>query len=211
MPYREVTMIEIKEILRLWLAGLPKEGISAQLGVDRKTVRRYVGAAQRRGLVAAEGERALTDAFLVDLMLELRPDDPVLHERQDQNAPVAEDLAELLVANLGQRREHHQDEPHRDGDRRRPDAQPIERGGEPGRGEPHPHPERHRGKDPKRQVAVEKGKLAGDAGSLEGRRAHRHHGPPTSAFIRRSVRGSMQYPTRGPSTSPRMRPASCRT
>lgn len=72
MPYREVTMIEIKEILRLWLAGLPKKGISAQLGVDRKTVRRYVGAAQRRGLVAAEGEQALTEAFLVDLMLELR-------------------------------------------------------------------------------------------------------------------------------------------
>ena len=72
MPYREVTMIEIKEVLRLWLAGAAKKRISEQLGIDRKTVRRYIGAAQRRGLVAAEGEQALTDAFVVDLMLELR-------------------------------------------------------------------------------------------------------------------------------------------
>ena len=42
MPYREVTMIEIKEVLRLWLAGVAKKRISEQLGIDRKTVRRYI-------------------------------------------------------------------------------------------------------------------------------------------------------------------------
>jgi hypothetical protein len=26
MPYRKVTMIEVKEILRLWLAEIPKQG-----------------------------------------------------------------------------------------------------------------------------------------------------------------------------------------
>jgi hypothetical protein len=38
MPYREVTMIEVKEILRLWLDEVPKKRISRMLGVDRKTV-----------------------------------------------------------------------------------------------------------------------------------------------------------------------------
>ena len=36
-----------------------------------------------------------------------RPDDPVLHKRKHEHAPVAEDLAQLLVFHLGQRRVHH--------------------------------------------------------------------------------------------------------
>ena len=46
MAYREVGMLEIKEVLRLWLAGAPKKQIARQLGLDPKTVRRYVGAAE---------------------------------------------------------------------------------------------------------------------------------------------------------------------
>jgi hypothetical protein len=38
--FREVTMVEITEVLRLWLAGTPKKRIAAQLGLDPKTVRR---------------------------------------------------------------------------------------------------------------------------------------------------------------------------
>ena len=45
MAYREVTMLEVKEVLRLWLAGVPKKRIAVQLGLNVKTVRRYVGAA----------------------------------------------------------------------------------------------------------------------------------------------------------------------
>ena len=41
MPYGEVTMIEVEEILRLWLAEVPKQRIGRMLGVDRKTVHRY--------------------------------------------------------------------------------------------------------------------------------------------------------------------------
>lgn len=48
--YREVTMNEIKEVLRLWLAGVPKKRIAAQVGLDPKTVRRYVAVAQTSGL-----------------------------------------------------------------------------------------------------------------------------------------------------------------
>ncbi len=44
-----------------------------------------------------------------------RADQPVLHERQTENLPVAEDLAHFLVADFRQRRVHHQDQT--DGDR----------------------------------------------------------------------------------------------
>jgi DNA-binding NarL/FixJ family response regulator len=40
--YREVTMIEVREVLRLRGEGLPKKRIAAQLGLDPKTVRRAV-------------------------------------------------------------------------------------------------------------------------------------------------------------------------
>ena len=47
--YREVTMIEVREVLRLRGAGLPKKRIAAQLGLDPKTVRRYLEAAATAG------------------------------------------------------------------------------------------------------------------------------------------------------------------
>ena len=50
MAYREVTMLEVKEVLRLWLSGVQKKRIAAQLGLNIKTVRRYLHAAQAHGL-----------------------------------------------------------------------------------------------------------------------------------------------------------------
>jgi hypothetical protein len=47
--YREVTMIEVREVLRLRGDGLPKKRI-AQLGLDPKTVRRYLTAAAIAGV-----------------------------------------------------------------------------------------------------------------------------------------------------------------
>jgi DNA-binding CsgD family transcriptional regulator len=38
--YREVTMIEVEEVLRLWRARVPTKRLAAQLGLDPKTVRR---------------------------------------------------------------------------------------------------------------------------------------------------------------------------
>jgi DNA-binding NarL/FixJ family response regulator len=55
MAYREVTMLEVKEVLRLWRDGVPKTRIAAQLRIDRKTVRRYVAAAVARGLAPGSG------------------------------------------------------------------------------------------------------------------------------------------------------------
>ena len=50
MGYREVTMLEIKEVLRLWCGGAAKKRIAAQLGLDIKTVRRYLRAAHACGV-----------------------------------------------------------------------------------------------------------------------------------------------------------------
>ena len=48
--YREVRMVEITEVLRLWRAGVPKKRIAARRGLDPKTVRRYVTVAEGTGL-----------------------------------------------------------------------------------------------------------------------------------------------------------------
>jgi len=64
MVYREVTMLEIKELLRLWLRGVPKKAIARQLGVDVKTVRGYVREAAGHGLSLEGGEGGLTDDLL---------------------------------------------------------------------------------------------------------------------------------------------------
>jgi transposase len=71
--YREVTMNEIKEVLRLWLAGVPKKRIAAQVSLDPKTVRRYVSVAETSGLTVAQGPSALTDEVFTQVLLALHP------------------------------------------------------------------------------------------------------------------------------------------
>lgn len=55
MAYREVTVVEIKEVLRLWRSGVPKKRIAGRLGLDPKTVRRYVAAAEEVGVHGPPG------------------------------------------------------------------------------------------------------------------------------------------------------------
>ena len=50
MVFREVSVIEVREALRAWLAGKSERAVAAQAGVDRKTSRRYVRAAVAAGL-----------------------------------------------------------------------------------------------------------------------------------------------------------------
>jgi len=64
MPYREVTVVEIKEVLRLWLRGSGIRPIARLSQLDRKTVRRYVDAATASGLSPGEGEDRLTDEVI---------------------------------------------------------------------------------------------------------------------------------------------------
>ncbi len=69
--YREVTMIEFREVLRLWQEHVPKKRIAAQLGLDPKTVRRYLCAAEAGGL-RAERE-TLSDERVREVLLALQP------------------------------------------------------------------------------------------------------------------------------------------
>jgi len=50
MSYRELTMIEIKEVLRRWQAAQNLHQIARETALDRQTVRRYLGAAKLCGL-----------------------------------------------------------------------------------------------------------------------------------------------------------------
>src|ERR1700682_4817068 len=72
MAYREVTMLEVKEVLRLWLDGVPKTRIAVQLRIDRKTVRRAVAAAVARGLAPGAGQAPLDDDALAAVLVSLR-------------------------------------------------------------------------------------------------------------------------------------------
>jgi transposase len=73
MAFREVTMLEVKEILRLWLLGVPKKQIAGQLGFDVKTVRRYLRAAASRGVEQAHGLAALDDELVAAVVEATQP------------------------------------------------------------------------------------------------------------------------------------------
>ena len=69
-------MIEVREVLRCWLSGAGQRRVAALAGVDRKTVRRYVAAAE-----AAELDRdcdcgvdQLTDELIGQVVAAVRPD-----------------------------------------------------------------------------------------------------------------------------------------
>jgi hypothetical protein len=66
MPYREVDVIEVREILPAWLAAKDPQRVAEQAGLDRKTVRRYVDAAVVAGLNRDRGEDQLTDELRAD-------------------------------------------------------------------------------------------------------------------------------------------------
>lgn len=50
MPFRELTMIDVKEVLRRWSAGHGDRKIAREAGADRKTIARYTRAAMKLGL-----------------------------------------------------------------------------------------------------------------------------------------------------------------
>lgn len=50
MSYRELTMIDVKELLRRWSAGHSNRKIARETAADRDTVRRYVDVAKEFGL-----------------------------------------------------------------------------------------------------------------------------------------------------------------
>ncbi len=64
MVFREVDVFEVREVLRGWLDGVGLRTVAARAGVDRKTARRYVQAAQEAGLTRDAGPSALDDELI---------------------------------------------------------------------------------------------------------------------------------------------------
>ena len=63
MAYREVSRVEIAEVVRRWQSGISQRGISTGTGLSRATVRRYIDAAVEAGLARdgpAPSEEQLT-------------------------------------------------------------------------------------------------------------------------------------------------------
>jgi transposase len=73
MAFREVRVFEVREVLRLWLAGEGFRSVERLAQVDRKTVRRYVEAAERLGLKRDGGVDQLSDVFLGMVVEAVRP------------------------------------------------------------------------------------------------------------------------------------------
>ena len=79
MVFREVSVIEVREALRAWLAGKSERAVAAQAGVDRKTSKRYVRAAVAAGLSREGGEEQLTDELIGQVVSVVRPVRPDGH------------------------------------------------------------------------------------------------------------------------------------
>jgi transposase len=77
--YREVSVIEIREVLRAWLSGSGLRTVAARAGVDRKTARRYVDAAVAAGLNRDCGVEQLSDELIGAVVTAVRPDRPQGH------------------------------------------------------------------------------------------------------------------------------------
>ena len=73
MAFREVRVIEVLEVLRCWLSGVGLRTVAERAGVDRKTARRYVEAAQAAGLVRDGGPGQLTDELIGAVVSAVRP------------------------------------------------------------------------------------------------------------------------------------------
>ena len=70
-------MVQVREVLRRWLGS--REGlrrVADAAGVDRKTVGRYVEAAQSFGVTRDGGEAQLSEQLLAAVVAAVRPGRP---------------------------------------------------------------------------------------------------------------------------------------
>src|SRR2546421_12409184 len=79
MVFREVDVVEVREMLRLWVRGHGYKAIARLTQIDRKTVRRYVEAAVRAGMRQAGGESQITDGLVGEVIGVVRPARPGSH------------------------------------------------------------------------------------------------------------------------------------
>ena len=79
MGFREVSVVEVREVLRGWLEGSGLRTVAERAGVDRKTARRYVAAAQAAGLQREAGFAAVDDELVASVVSAVRPARPNGH------------------------------------------------------------------------------------------------------------------------------------
>lgn len=79
MGFREVSVVEVKEVLRGWLEGSGLRTVAERAGVDRKTARRYVAAAQAAGLQRDARFAAVDDELVALVVSAVRPARPNGH------------------------------------------------------------------------------------------------------------------------------------
>lgn len=79
MAFREVSVVKVREVLRLWLLGHGKRTVAHLAGVDRKTVSRYVAAAEAAGCDAQGGTQQICDELVGAVIGGARPARPAGH------------------------------------------------------------------------------------------------------------------------------------
>lgn len=103
MGFREVSVVEVVEVLRAWLAGLGLRKVAERAGVDRKTARRYVAAAEAAGLAREAGVEALTDELVGAVVEAVRPARPNGHGAAWELLAAHEEQIRAWVAGEGER------------------------------------------------------------------------------------------------------------
>src|SRR5260370_18334233 len=79
MVFREVDVVEVKEMLRLWVRGHGYKSIARLTQIDRTTVRRYIEAAAHAGPRQADGDAQITDGLVGEEINAVRPAPPGGH------------------------------------------------------------------------------------------------------------------------------------
>ena len=73
MAFREVSVVQIKELLRRWLAGQGERTVARGAGVARMTARNYIAAAVGLGVDRSGGEEQLSDELIGQICEQVRP------------------------------------------------------------------------------------------------------------------------------------------
>lgn len=82
MAYRELTMLDVRELLRRWQSRHGIKAIAREAGIDRKTIRRYIAAAEALGIAL---DAVLTDDLVhaVAQFVQARPTPTPSEARED--------------------------------------------------------------------------------------------------------------------------------